>query len=275
MAKEKAKDPADYSVEEKLKNLYALQSMLSEIDGIKTLRGELPLEVQDLEDEIEGMTTRIEKIGAEVAELKREINERNGKIAENNASIARYNAQMDSVRNNREYDSLTKQVEYAELDNQLHEKKIREAKEVVDAKTTEITRCNLEVNDRRVMLETKKEELEEIVSETKAEEDKLRERAKNLEITIEPRLLNAFKRIRRNSRNGLGIVSVQRDACCGCFNKIPPQRQLDIRSRKKIIVCEYCGRIMIDRELAGLPSETQEATPKKSSRKSKAKKAEN
>ena len=181
---------------------------------------------------------------------------------------------MDSVRNNREYDSLTKQVEYAELDNQLHEKKIREAKEVVDAKTTEITRCNLEVNDRRVMLETKKEELEEIVSETKAEEDKLRERAKNLEITIEPRLLNAFKRIRRNSRNGLGIVSVQRDACCGCFNKIPPQRQLDIRSRKKIIVCEYCGRIMIDRELAGLPSETQEATPKKSSRKSKAKKAE-
>ena len=274
MAKEKAKDPADYSVEEKLKNLYALQSMLSEIDGIKTLRGELPLEVQDLEDEIEGMTTRIEKIGAEVAELKREINERNGKIAENNASIARYNAQMDSVRNNREYDSLTKQVEYAELDNQLHEKKIREAKEVVDAKTTEITRCNLEVNDRSVMLETKKEELEEIVSETKAEEDKLRERAKNLEITIEPRLLNAFKRIRRNSRNGLGIVSVQRDACCGCFNKIPPQRQLDIRSRKKIIVCEYCGRIMIDRELAGLPSETQEATPKKSSRKSKAKKAE-
>ena len=274
MAREKAKDPADYSVEEKLKNLYALQSMLSEIDGIKTLRGELPLEVQDLEDEIEGMTTRIEKIGAEVAELKREINERNGKIAENNASIARYNAQMDSVRNNREYDSLTKQVEYAELDNQLHEKKIREAKEVVDAKTTEITRCNLEVNDRRVMLETKKEELEEIVSETKAEEDKLRERAKNLEITIEPRLLNAFKRIRRNSRNGLGIVSVQRDACGGCFNKIPPQRQLDIRSRKKIIVCEYCGRIMIDRELAGLPSETQEATPKKSSRKSKAKKAE-
>lgn len=180
---------------------------------------------------------------------------------------------MQSVRNNREFDSLTKQVEYAELDNQLHEKKIREAKEIVDAKTAEMTRCNLDVNDRRVMLETKKEELEEIVSETKAEEEKLRERAKNLEITIEPRLLNAFKRIRRNSRNGLGIVSVQRDACCGCFNKIPPQRQLDIRSRKKIIVCEYCGRIMIDRELAGLPSEAQDA-PKKSARKSRAKKAE-
>ena len=244
MAREKTKkDPADYSVEEKLKNLYALQSMLSEIDSIKTLRGELPLEVQDLEDEIEGMTTRIEKINTDIAELKKEINERNGKIAENKTNIERYNAQMDNVRNNREYDSLTKQVEYAELDNQLHEKKIREAKEIVEAKTAEMTRCNLDVNERRVLLETKKEELEEIVSETKAEEEKLRERAKNLEITIEPRLLNAFKRIRRNSRNGLGIVSVQRDACCGCFNKIPPQRQLDIRSRKKIIVCEYCAEI--------------------------------
>ena len=195
-------------LEEKLKNLYALQSMLSEIDSIKTLRGELPLEVQDLEDEIEGMTTRIEKITADIAELKKEISERNGKIAENKTNIERYNTQMDSVRNNREYDSLTKQVEYAELDNQLHEKKIREAKEIVEAKNAEMTRCNLAVNERRVLLETKKEELEEIVSETKAEEEKLRERAKNLELTIEPRLLNAFKLIRRNSRNGLGIVSV-------------------------------------------------------------------
>ena len=149
MAREKLKkDPADYSVEEKLKNLYALQSMLSEIDSIKTLRGELPLEVQDLEDEIEGMTTRIEKITGDIAELKKEISERNGKIAENKANIERYNTQMESVRNNREYDSLTKQVEYAELDNQLHEKKIREAKEVVDAKTAEMTRCNLDVNDK-------------------------------------------------------------------------------------------------------------------------------
>ena len=256
MAREKSKkDPADYSVEEKLKNLYALQSMLSEIDSIKTLRGELPLEVQDLEDEIEGMTTRIEKITADIAELKKEISERNGKIAENKTNIERYNTQMDSVRNNREYDSLTKQVEYAELDNQLHEKKIREAKEIVEAKNAEMTRCNLAVNERRVLLETKKEELEEIVSETKAEEEKLRERAKNLELTIEPRLLNAFKRIRRNSRNGLGIVSVQRDACCGCFNKIPPQRQLDIKMHKKIIVCEYCGRILIDPELAGVKAD--------------------
>lgn len=268
MAREKAKDPADYSVEEKLKNLYTLQTILSEVDSIKTIRGELPLEVEDLEDEIQGLTTRIEKINTEIAELKKDIAERNSKIAENKSSIERYTAQMDTVRNNREYDSLTKQVEYAELDNQLHEKKIREAKELVEAKTAEMTRCNLEVNDRRVQLDTKKGELEDIITETKAEEEKLRERSKNIEVTIEPRLLNAFKRIRRNSRNGLGIVSVQRDACCGCFSKIPPQRQLDIRNRKKIIVCEYCGRIMIDRELAGLPSETQE-TPKKSSRKSK------
>ena len=271
MARERTKkDPADYSVEEKLKNLHALQTLLSEIDGIKALRGELPLEVQDLEDEIEGMTTRIEKINADIEGLKHDISDRNGKIQENKANIERFNTQMDSVRNNREYDSLTKQVEYAELDNQLHEKKIREAKEAVEAKTAEMTRCNLEVNERRVLLEAKKEELEEVVSETKAEEEKLREHAKSLELTIEPRLLSAFKRIRRNSRNGLGIVSLQRDACCGCFNKIPPQRQLDIRSRKKIIVCEYCGRIMIDRELAGLGSENQEA-PKKTARKTRAK----
>ena len=259
MAKERMKDPADLSVEEKLKNLYALQTMLSEIDKIKTLRGELPLEVQDLEDEIEGLTTRIEKISNEIAELKRQINERNGNI--------------DSVRNNREYDNLTKQIEYAELDNQLNEKKINEAKAQMDAKNAEVISCNEQVNDRRTDLDIKKSELDEIVSETKAEEDKLREKAKNLELTIEPRLLSAFKRIRKNSRNGLGIVYVQRDACGGCFNKIPPQRQLDIRMRKKIIVCEYCGRIMIDPELAGVKIEAKaEEKPKR--RRSTRKKAE-
>ena len=264
MAKEKMKDPADLSVEEKLKNLYALQTMLSEIDKIKTLRGELPLEVQDLEDEIEGLTTRIEKINNEIVELKRQISERNGNIEVNKANIERYKTQMDSVRNNREYDNLTKQIEYAELDNQLNEKKINEAKTLMDAKNTEVINCNEQVNDRRTDLDIKKSELDEIVSETKAEEDKLREKAKNLELTIEPRLLSAFKRIRKNSRNGLGIVYVQRDACGGCFNKIPPQRQLDIRMRKKIIVCEYCGRIMIDPELAGVKVEVKtEEKPKR------------
>ena len=263
MAKEKAKDPSELSVEEKLKNLYTLQTMLSEIDKIKTLRGELPLEVQDLEDEIEGLTTRIEKISAEIEQLKAEINSRNGAIEVNKANIARYKEQMDSVRNNREYDNLSKQIEYAELDNQLHEKKIGEAKALMNTRMEEMTASSTLVGERRTDLDIKKSELDEIVSETKAEEDKLREKAKNVELTIEPRLLSAFKRIRKNSRNGLGIVYVERDACGGCFNKIPPQRQLDIRMRKKIIVCEYCGRIMIDPELAGVNLTKAEEKPKR------------
>ncbi len=240
------------SVEEKLKNLYSLQLKLSEIDRIKTLRGELPLEVQDLEDEIEGLTIRVEKINADIASMKHEINERKGTIEVNNINIERYKTQMNDVRNNREYDNLSKQIEYLELDNMLNEKKIGECGERITAKTQELTDSHLAMQERRTDLEIKKSELDEIVSETKAEEEKLREEAKDLECTIEPRLLSAFKRIRKNSRNGLAVVYVQRDACGGCFNKIPPQRQLDIRMRKKIIVCEYCGRIMVDAELAGI-----------------------
>ena len=248
----KAKDLTELSVEEKLKNLYQLQTMLSEIDKIKTLRGELPLEVQDLEDEIEGLTTRIEKIQNEIVELKREVADRRGSIETSNAAIARYKEQMDNVRNNREYDSLNKEIEYQSLDIELNQKKIREAEEVIRRKEEEALQSSSLVAERRTDLDIKKSELDEIISETKSEEEKLRERSKNLEMSIEPRLLAAFKRIRRNSRNGLGVVYVQRDACGGCFNKIPPQRQLDIRMRKKIIVCEYCGRIMIDPELAGV-----------------------
>lgn len=266
MAREKVKDPADFSVEDKLKNLYTLQTILSEIDKFKTLRGELPLEVQDLEDEIEGLTTRIEKISNDVVALKKEINERLGNIEVNKTNIERYKSQMDAVRNNREYDNLSKQIEYAELDNVLNEKKIAEAKAAVEAKTTEMTNCNMTVNDRRVDLDIKRGELEDIIRETREEEEKLREQAKSLEVIIEPRLLNAFKRIRRNSRNGLGVVYVQRDACGGCFNKIPPQRQLDIRMRKKIIVCEYCGRIMVDPELAGVKAEAKPEEKKRTRR---------
>jgi len=274
MAREKAKDPSELTVEEKLKNLYLLQTMLSKIDKIKTLRGELPLEVQDLEDEIEGLTTRIEKINNEVVELKREISERNNNIEVNKVNIARFKAQIEQVRNNREYDNLNKQIEYAELDNQLNEKKIAEAKELLEEKTRSVTEYNMMVNDRRTDLDIKKSELDEIISETRAEEEKLREESKNLELTIEPRLLSAFKRIRKNSHNGLGIVYVQRDACGGCFNKIPPQRQLDIRMRKKIIVCEYCSRIMIDPELAGVHLDSPVAEKPKRRRSSRAKKTE-
>ena len=267
MARDK-KDPQELSVEDKLKNLYQLQTMLSEIDSIKTLRGELPLEVQDLEDEIEGLTTRIDKIQADMQGLQEEISKRKIGIQDNQASIERYTSQLDNVRNNREYENLTKEIEYLQLDNQLHEKKIREAQEAYERKQEEIRRCSDNVTERRDDLDVKKSELDEIISETRAEEEKLRERSKNLELTIEPRLLSAFKRIRKNSRNGLGIVYVQRDACGGCFNKIPPQRQLDIRMRKKIIVCEYCGRIMIDPELAGIKvNKPAEEKPKRRSRK--------
>ncbi len=271
MVKEKSKDPANFTVEDKLKKLYQLQTMLSEIDKIKTLRGELPLEVQDLEDEIEGLTTRIAKLESDMKELESEISERKGNMELNNMNIQRYKAQMDSVRNNREYDNLSKQIEYAELDNQLNEKKITEAKAKLEAKKDDRYNCNITINDRRADMDLKKSELEEIISENKVEEDKLREQSKNLEMSIEPRLLTAFKRIRKNSRNGLGIVYVQRDACGGCFNKIPPQRQVDIRMRKKIIVCEFCGRIMIDPELAGVevapkPEETKKKTRRASTR---------
>ena len=275
MARDK-KDPQELSIEDKLRNLYQLQTMLSEIDSIKTLRGELPLEVQDLEDEIEGLTTRIDKIQADMQGIQEEIAKRKIGIQDNNASIERYTEQLNNVRNNREYENLTKEIEYLQLDNQLHEKKIREANEAYEHKQEEIRRCSDTVTERRDDLDVKKSELDEIISETRAEEEKLRERSKNLELTIEPRLLSAFKRIRKNSRNGLGIVYVQRDACGGCFNKIPPQRQLDIKMHKKIIVCEYCGRIMIDPELAGvqLQGKNVEEKPKRRRRKTAEKKDE-
>lgn len=272
MAKEVKKDATELSIEERLKNLYQLQTMLSEIDKIKTLRGELPLEVQDLEDEIEGLVTRAEKIRAEIVELTGDIATRKIAIETSNAAIAKYNEQLNNVRNNREYESLSKEIEFQTLDVQLNEKRIREAQAAIEHKNEEIVRCTDLMDDRKADLDVKKSELDEIVSETKAEEEKLREQAKALEGTIEARLLMSFKRIRKNSRNGLGIVYVQRDACGGCFNKIPPQRQLDIRMRKKIIVCEYCGRIMIDPELAGVQTAVKivEEKPKRRSRKAAA-----
>ena len=252
MAKETKKDPQDLSVEEKLRALYQLQTMLSEIDKIKTLRGELPLEVQDLEDEVTGLGTRIDKINREIADLKQDVAQKKNEIDAARSSVEKYKTQLDNVRNNREYDMLNKEIEFQNLEIELCEKRIREYTAAAAAKAEEIERSSAQLEERRKDLDVKKSELNEIVAETKQEEEKLREKAKTLETTIEPRLLQAFKRIRKNSRNGLGIVYVQRDACGGCFNKIPPQRQLDIRMRKKIIVCEYCGRIMIDPELAGV-----------------------
>jgi predicted nucleic acid-binding Zn-ribbon protein len=257
MAREAKKDPSEFSVEEKLKALYQLQTMLSEIDKIKTLRGELPLEVQDLEDEVAGLSTRIEKIQKEIEDLKASVAGKRIDIETAKASIEKYKNQQENVRNNREYDVLSKEIEFQSLEVELCEKRIREALAAEKAKNEEIERSTAALEERTKDLEAKKAELEEIVSETKQEEEKLREKAKVVETTIEPRLLQAFKRIRKNSRNGLGVVYVQRDACGGCFNKIPPQKQLDIRSRKKVIVCEYCGRIMVDPELATAVVEAQ------------------
>ena len=255
MAKDMKKDPQDYTVEEKLKSLYQLQLIFSEIDRIKTLRGELPLEVQDLEDEVTGLRTRIAKFVGEIENLKSEEAKRRVKIEEAKAMIEKYTEDQNNVRNNREYDLLAKEIEYQTLEVEFCEKKIRNYVAEQKAKEEEIARTETALEDRLKDLEDKRSELEEIVAETKEEEEKLRDRAKVLEATIEPRLLQSFKRIRKNTRNGLGVVYVQRDACGGCFNKIPPQKQLDIRSRKKIIVCEYCGRIMVDPELAGVVAE--------------------
>ncbi len=246
------KDPTDLSVEEKLKTLYQLQSALSSIDEKRALRGELPLEVQDLEDEIAGLTTRVEKIKNEIDEFQRAITMKNGEINDAKASVERYQAQLNEVKNNREYDTLSKEIEFQTLEIELCNKKIREANARIAEKKEELTANEALIKEREGDLEVKKGELEEIVTETRAEEEKLKEKVKDLESKIENRLLTSFKRIRKNARNGLGIVYVQRDACGGCFNKIPPQRQLDIKMHKKIIVCEYCGRIMIDPELAGV-----------------------
>lgn len=262
MAKEAKKDPQELTVEQKLKTLYQLQTNLSKIDEIKTLRGELPLEVQDLEDEIAGLSTRIERIKTEVAELKTAIAGKKVEIETAKSSVAKYKEQQENVRNNREYDFLSKEIEFQTLEIELCEKKIREFTAQEQEKSAEIAASTTALEERQKDLEVKKNELDEIIAETKQEEEKLRDAAKDLETKIEPRLLQSFKRIRKNSRNGLGIVYVQRDACGGCFNKIPPQKQLDIRSRKKVIVCEYCGRIMIDPELAGVTPEVKEEAVK-------------
>ena len=260
------KDPTDLSVEEKLKALYQLQTTLSSIDEKRALRGELPLEVQDLEDEIEGLTTRVEKIEGEIKDFKTAITQKNGEIANAEASVERYKTQLNDVKNNREYDTLSKEIEFQELEIQLCQKKIREANVRIEERKADLAQAQEIIADRRQALEEKKNELDEIMDETRAEEDRLKDKARELEQKIESRLLSSFKRIRKNARNGLGIVYVQRDACGGCFNKIPPQRQLDIKMHKKVIVCEYCGRILIDPELAGVKTEKPATEEKKTTR---------
>ena len=261
-----AKKESEISVESKLQTLYQLQTTLSAIDEKRALRGELPLEVQDLEDEIAGLDTRIEKIDTEIKEFQSAITMKKGEVQEAQANLERYNNQLNEVRNNREYDSLSKQIDYERLEVELCNKKIKEATDQVAYRTNDLEIAKTEREERQKDLDEKKSELEDILAETREEETMLKERAKDLEVKIEPRLLSSFKRIRKSARNGLGIVYVQRDACGGCFNKIPPQRQLDIKMHKKIIVCEYCGRILIDPELAGVKVENGKAEKPKRKR---------
>ena len=259
-----AKKAKEMSVEDKLKTLFRLQEVLSGIDEKRALRGELPLEVEDLEDEVAGLATRIEKITRDIDELNQAVVQKGEEIKLAKESVERYKDQLNSVRNNREYDVLTKEIEYQELEIQLCEKKIKEAQVKINERVQDRNRAQHNKDDRMKDLESKRSELDEIMEETRAEEEQLREKAEDLEMRIEPRLLQSFKRIRKNVRNGLGIVYVQRDACGGCFNKIPPQRQLDIKMHKKVIVCEDCGRILIDPELAGVKlTPNGEEKPKK------------
>ncbi|MCM1519316.1 MAG: C4-type zinc ribbon domain-containing protein [Lachnoclostridium sp.] len=240
------------SVESRLKALYDLQTILSQIDRIKTIRGELPLEVRDLEDNIEGLRTRIDNYRHEIDELRRKSAEENAKIQEAKSKIDTYKQQLDNVRNNREFDLLSKEIEFQTLEIELSEKHINEYARITETKEREIATTQETLDDHIHVLKEKRAELEEIVSETKQDEERLREQAQEIEPKIDERTLAAFKRIRKNARNGLGVVYVQRNACGGCFNRIPPQKQMEIKMHKKIIVCEYCGRIMIDPELAGV-----------------------
>lgn len=241
----------ELTIEEKLRALYSLQVVDSEIDKIRTLRGELPLEVQDLEDEVEGLETRIGNLKNEVAELEKSIVGKNNEITSSQALIKKYEEQQNNVRNNREYDSLSKEIEFQTLEIELCNKKIREFTVQVEEKKEVMEEAEKALEERKHDMDGKKAELEDITRDTQKEEEQLAEKSDELQTRIEERLLTAYKRIRSNARNGLAVVSIQRDACGGCFNQIPPQRQLDIKSRKKIIVCEYCGRILVDDEIAG------------------------
>jgi len=248
MAKVKAAEK-EMTVEEKLKALFRLQIVDSEIDKIKTLRGELPLEVQDLEDEVEGLETRIGKLNEELSELETAVKTKQNEIVDAENLIKKYEEQQNNVRNNREYDSLSKEIEYQTLEIELCNKKIKEYTTLKEEKAEVIEGSKQNLDELKGDLENKTSELDSIIADTRKEEEELDNESKKIGKTIEDRILTAYRRIRQNARNGLAVVPVQRDACGGCFNQIPPQRQLDIKSRKKIIVCEYCGRILVDEDI--------------------------
>ena len=241
----KSGEANDYSIEEKIIALYELQKIDSKIDEINKIKGELPLEVQDLEDEIAGLETRIANIASEIDGQAAAIKQHKNEIEQAKGLTAKYEAQQDNVRNNREFDSLSKEIEYQKLEIELCEKRIRESTADTKVKKKMIEDAQAVVADRKIDLAAKKQELESIDQETAKEMESLQAQSDAAATKIDARLLAAYHRIRNNVRNGLAVVTVKRDACGGCYNRIPPQRQLDIRSNKKIIVCEYCGRILV------------------------------
>ncbi|HZV69641.1 MAG TPA: C4-type zinc ribbon domain-containing protein [Saprospiraceae bacterium] len=241
----------EISVEEKLRQLYALQKADTKIDEIEILKGELPIEVSDLEDEITGLETRLKNLNDTVKDIEKEGQKFLTRISEGEALIKKYTKQLDDVKNNREFDALSKELEMQKLEIQLAEKKARENQEKVNAKTTVIKEVKEKYKSKKANFDLKKDELKSIVAKTEKEEKALRKIAQSAEAVIDARLLNAYHRIRNNYRNGLALVAIERDSCGGCFNQIPPQIQLEVSQRKKIIACEHCGRILVDNEIAG------------------------
>ena len=239
----------DHSVEIKLVSLFKLQQIESEIDRLRTYRGELPMEVRDLEDELAGMETRLERQNEELSQIKRLIAEKEAGLKEAQMHKGKYEEQLKGIRNSREFDALSKEIEIQSLEIQIAEKKIKELSAQKEMRSTEILTLTEQLGERRNDLDKKRTELDGIVAETEEEEKQLMKEAEKASKKIEARLLGAYQRIRGNARNGLAVVSVQRDACGGCFNHIPPQLQMDIRLRKKITVCEHCGRILVDSDM--------------------------
>ena len=240
-------DPIEVSVEQKLVALYTLQQVDSKIDEIRAYRGNLPLEIQDIEDEIAGLETRIANFKEESKKHQKDISDYKIKIKESEALIKKYEDQQNNVRNNREYDSLTKEIEYQQYDNQLSERRIKEITAKDNDVATKVADAQMRLNELKTSLKEKKDELHSLVEGTEKEEEQLLQRSADCEKLVEDRLLVAYKRIRKNARNGLAVVGIFDEACGGCFNRIPPQHQLDICTHKKIIVCEYCGRILVDK----------------------------
>ncbi|MCE2788770.1 MAG: C4-type zinc ribbon domain-containing protein [Saprospiraceae bacterium] len=239
----------EQSIADKLRGLYALQQTDSKLDEIAVLKGELPMEVSDLEDEISGLHTRLKKLEGSIAEIDLEIARHNNNIKEAEALIARYEKQLDNVKNNREFDALTKEIELQKLEIQLSQKKIREATANKEVKVESQNQIASKLEQRMKDVESKKVELQKIIEKTEKEETKLAKDSEKARKGIEDRLLVSYDKIRKTYRNGLAVVTVQRGACGGCFNRIPPQMQIEIGVMKKIIACEHCGRVLVDEQI--------------------------